>query len=240
MDCIIPARGGSKGIPKKNIALLHQIPLIAYSIFIAKKSKQINKIYVSTDSEEIAEISRFYGAETPFLRPAYLATDKANDREVFDHFFKEAKKVDLQISRDIVHLRATSPCRKENIIDKAITYFYEDSACTSLRSAHQTDLHPHKWFNLRDGYFSPLIKSTTDIEVTNMPRQSFPPVFIPNGYVDIVRFSTFKYEGKFHGEKTKSFITDPVIDIDKPLDLEKAKDDKQIILLSREIEKEYP
>ena len=91
IDCIIPARGGSKGIPKKNIVLINEIPLIAYSIFIAIKSKLIKNVYVSTDSEEIAEIAKFYGATIPCLRPIYLASDKANDKQVFSHFFEESK-----------------------------------------------------------------------------------------------------------------------------------------------------
>ena len=92
IDCIIPARGGSKGIPKKNIVLINKIPLIGYSIFVARKSKKINNIYVSTDSEEIANIAEFFGAKIPFLRPKHLASDTASDKEVFIHFFEKAKK----------------------------------------------------------------------------------------------------------------------------------------------------
>ena len=92
IDCIIPARSGSKGIPKKNIILIEKVPLIAYSIFVAKHSEQINNVYVSTDSEEIAEIANLFGAKTPFLRPKYLASDKANDKQVFIHFFRKPTK----------------------------------------------------------------------------------------------------------------------------------------------------
>ena len=74
-----------------------------------------------------------------------------------------------------------------------------------MRSAHKSDFHPHKWFNMKDGYFNPLIKSISNIEITNMPRQSFPEVYIPNGYIDIVKYSTFKFKGAFHGNKIKVF-----------------------------------
>ncbi len=239
IDCIIPARAGSKGIPKKNIILIEQLPLIAYSIFVAKKSKRINNIYVSTDSEEIAEISNFFGAKTPFLRPEYLASDKANDKQVFLHFFNEAFKLKLPLTEEVVHLRPTTPGRKIEIVDKAISEFYLNKSCTSLRSAHKSDLHPHKWFNLEDGYFRPVIKNISNIEVTNMPRQSFPSVYIPNGYIDIVKFSTFKHDGIFHGNKIKSFLTEEVIDIDKYVDLENAKTNLEIKKLAESIKKEF-
>ena len=235
IDCIIPARGGSKGIPKKNIILLNQIPLIGYTIFIALKSKYIDNVYVSTDSEEIASIARDYGAKTPCLRPSYLASDTANDKQVFSHFFEQSRKLNFPLSEDIVHLRPTTPGRDLNKVNEAIKEFLSDNECTSMRSVHESNLHPHKWFNLKNGQLKPIMQNISDIEVTNMPRQSFPKVFIPNGYIDIVRHSTFRCNGKFHGMKIKSFITQKVIDIDNLADLEQAKKDKLICDLSNDI-----
>ena len=239
IDCIIPARSGSKGIPKKNIILIEKVPLIAYTIFVAKHSEQINNVYVSTDSEEIAEIANLYGAKTPFLRPKYLASDKASDKQVFLHFFEEAYKLNIPVTENVVHLRPTTPGRSIEIIDKAILDFLSINQCTSMRSAHKSDFHPHKWFNMKDGYFNPLIKSISNIEITNMPRQSFPEVYIPNGYIDIVKYSTFKFKGAFHGNKIKSFLTEKVIDIDKPIDLEKAIKEPSIKKLANSIKKKY-
>ena len=239
IDCIIPARSGSKGIPKKNIILIEKVPLIAYTIFVAKHSEQINNVYVSTDSEEIAEIANLYGAKTPFLRPKYLASDKASDKQVFLHFFEEAYKLNIPVTENVVHLRPTTPGRSIEIIDKAILDFLSINQCTSMRSAHKSDFHPHKWFNMKDGYFNPLIKSISNIEITNMPRQSFPEVYIPNGYIDIVKYSTFKFKGAFHGNKIKSFLTEKVIDIDKPIDLEKAIKEPLIKKLANSIKKKY-
>ena len=136
IDCIIPARSGSKGIPKKNIVSLHGVPLIAYSIYIAKKSEMINNIYVSTDSYEIAEISKFFGAMTPFLRPDHLAKDQSEDRDLFLHFFEEASKLGLPLSKDVVHMRPTTPGRNQKIIDAAICEFLSDKSCTSMKFAH--------------------------------------------------------------------------------------------------------
>ena len=194
---------------------------------------------ISTDSEEIAEISRYFGAQTPILRPSYLATDEATDREVFVHFFKEAEKLDIPISRNVVHLRPTTPGRNFEIIDKAILEFSLNKNCTSLRSAHSAELYPHKWFNLENKYFVPLIKNLPDVEVTNMPRQMFPKVYIPNGYIDIVSYWTFQVNGKFHGNKIKSYLTNKVIDIDTKLDLEEVKKNKEIKYLSENIKKDY-
>ena len=239
IDCIIPARGGSKGIPKKNIVLINKIPLIAYSIFVARKSKKINNIYVSTDSEEIANIAEFFGAKIPFLRPKHLASDTSSDKEVFIHFYENAKKINLDLTEEIVHLRPTTPGRDVNIVDKAIELYFSTKKCTSLRSAHESNLTPNKWFKMKDGNFEPLIQNYSSNEVTNMPRQYFPKVYIPNGYLDIVKFSTFKHDGKFHGNIIKSFITDYVIDIDLKIDLDNALKDKTIIYLAELIKQEY-
>ena len=148
-NCLIPARKGSKGIKNKNIVNLLDIPLIAYSIFVAKQSKYIKNVYVSTDSKEIAEISEYFGAQVPFLRPSYLATDTASDREVFVHFMMIAEELGLNKTDYIVHLRPTSPGREITIIDEAIEKFLKDDNCTSLRSAHLTKNCPYKWFKIK-------------------------------------------------------------------------------------------
>ena len=149
--------------------------------------------------------------------------------------------MDIPLTEDVVHFRPTTPGRNIETIDKAILQYYSENndSTTSMRSAHKSDFHPHKWFNLEEGYFKPLIKSISNIEVTNMPSQSFPDVYIPNGYIDIVKYSTFKHDGVFHGNKIKSFLTEKVIDIDNYNDLEIVKKDKEIIKLAESIYKEY-
>ena len=191
IDCLIPARKGSKGIFKKNIIPLKNIPLIAYSIFVAKQSQFIRNVYVSTDSEEIAELSRNLGALTPFLRPNNLSTDKSGDKEVFTHYMEVSKKLGLEKSDYLVHLRPTSPGRNVEIVDRAINDFLKDKECTSLRSAHKTKNCPFKWFKIKDNYFYPIFDEDHNLEIHNMPRQVFPEVYIPNGYVDILKPSIF-------------------------------------------------
>ena len=106
--CLIPARGGSKRIPKKNIKVFHGKPLIYWSIHEAKSSELFDEIYVSTDDLEIAEIASNYGAKIPFIRPKDISNDYANDKDVRDHFLKWMKKNDLKA--DILcYLYATAP-----------------------------------------------------------------------------------------------------------------------------------
>ncbi|MBF0231888.1 MAG: acylneuraminate cytidylyltransferase family protein [Desulfamplus sp.] len=118
---IIPARGGSKGIHKKNLQQLDRIPLIAYSILVAQKVKQITRIVVSTDSEEIVEIARHYGAEVPFLRPSYLADDKAKLSMVFDHILLGLKEIEGYTPDVIVHMLPSHPFRSPELL-KTLLY----------------------------------------------------------------------------------------------------------------------
>ena len=120
---IIAARGGSKGIPKKNIIDLGGHPLIAYSIAVAKLSKLIERIIVSTDSEEIAEISKKYGAEVPFIRPEEYARDNSPDKEFVQHAINWFKEKENYAPEYMVHIRPTTPLRKPEIIDEAIEKF---------------------------------------------------------------------------------------------------------------------
>lgn len=130
---IIPARGGSKGIPKKNIKTIAGKPLIAWSIEQALASESINKVVVSTDCKEIAEIAKKFGAEVPFLRPGSISDDFAPTELAMKHALNWLKENQNYIPENIVLLQATSPIRCENSIDKALMKFEEASA-TSLVS----------------------------------------------------------------------------------------------------------
>jgi len=205
---IIPARGGSKGIPNKNIVDLGGFPLIAYSIVASKKAGL--ETYVSTDSEEIAKISKEWGAKV-IMRPKEYATDTSPDIDFIKHAIK-------YINTDyLVHLRPTTPFRNPELIKQAIREM-EKSKATSMRSAHRIAESPYKFMKIKKGYFLPFIG---DLKNSNLPRQLFEPVFHPNGYVDILKVSEI---GKtIHGKKILPFITDEVIEIDRPIDLEYAR-----------------
>jgi len=150
---IIPARGGSKGIPKKNIYNLGGYPLIAYSIAAAKMARKIDRIIVTTDSEEIADIAKKFGAEVPFLRPAEISGDTATDREFVIHTLDWLKKNEGEIPDYLIHLRPITPLRNPKKIDDAIETIMKRPKATSLRSGHKTDTVPQKCFGLENGFF---------------------------------------------------------------------------------------
>src|SRR3989338_3142947 len=153
---IIPARGGSKGVPKKSIALLCGFPLIAYSIAAAKLSKTIARVIVSTDSEEMAEVARSFGAEAPFMRPAEFARDTSPDIEFVQHAIQWLKEHESRVPEYLVHLRPTTPLRKPEDIDRAIEMLMKHKDATSLRSGYEMRESPYKLFGIQDGYFTPL------------------------------------------------------------------------------------
>src|SRR5512139_3426113 len=130
---LIPARGGSKGIPRKNIRSFAGYPLIAWSIAAAKQSSCVTRIIVSTDDEEIASVAREYGAEAPFLRPAELAQDNTTDLPVFEHALQwladnEGYKPDV-----LVQLRPTSPIRPKDCVDNAVRILMEHADADCVR-----------------------------------------------------------------------------------------------------------
>jgi len=222
---IIPARGGSKGIPRKNIIDLGGYPLIAYSIVAAKMSKMISRVIVSTDSEEIAKIAKGYGAEVPFLRPAEFATDKAGDYEVLKHALNWLKENENFEPDYLVHLRPTTPLRDPKIIDEAIKKFVEADETTALRSAHELKESPHKFFEIKNRFFAGLFMEDSNPDFQNLPRQDFATAYHPNGYVDVLKTKTILNEGVLHGKKITPFITPFLIELDGIDDIDYIKFD---------------
>lgn len=211
---IIPARGGSKGVPKKNIKELKDHPLIAYSIKASQKSQLINRTIISTDSEEIAGIAKKYGAEIPFLRPVHLASDESTDYEFIEHALNwfqdnEGKKPDY-----LVQLRPTTPLRDPALIDKAITDILADDSYTSLRSVHQMSESAYKCFEVENSVLRCLCTHSPEIDSANNARQKFPTTFQANGYVDILKSTFIIQNKKLHGNKVYSYITPTVTEID--------------------------
>ncbi len=221
---IIPARGGSKGIPKKNIYPLKTYPLIAYSIVAAQFSKQIERTVVSTDSTEIAEIAQRYGAEVPFLRPSELAKDHSTDRDFLLHAIQWFQNNEKNIPKYWVHLRPTTPLRDPAIIDRAISTILEKKEATALRSGHPVSESPFKWFQRNEsGYFEGILPDDPRPEYYNLPRQEFPPVYIPDGYVDILKTSFVSQSISLHGNKMLGFISPVCDEVDTLEDLERIQ-----------------
>ncbi len=207
---IIPARSGSKSIKDKNIKLLSGHPLIAYSIIAAKLSKKIERVIVSTDSEEYGDIAKKYGAEVPFIRPDTYSKDNSTDRDFFIHAIDWFKENENTIPEYWVHLRPTTPLRVPEKIDEAIDVILNDDTATSLRSGHKAPESPLKWFVKEDKYFKGLIEN----EEYNLPKESFEDIYIPDGYVDIVKTSYLLNNEKTHGENIISFESPVCTEID--------------------------
>jgi len=220
---LIPARGGSKSIPKKNIINLRGYPLIAYSIAAAKLSKYISRIIVSTDSKEIAEIARHYGAEVPFMRPAELATDTATDYVVFKQAMEWFENNEKYLPEYWVHLRPTTPLRNPELVDKGIEKIIRHPEATSLRSGYELREPPQKQFRIENGFFVGLFSNDSDSEYANLPRQSFSSVYQPNGYVDVIKKKVVIEDKVFHGSKILAFIVPDVGELDRPEDFEFIK-----------------
>lgn len=216
---IIPARGGSKSIPKKNIVNLGGFPLIAYSIAAAKLSKKINRVIVDTDSEEIAVISKKFGAEIPYLRPKKFATDTSTDLDFMKHSIEWFKKSEKGVPDLIVHLRPTTPLRDPFHIDEAIEKITKNKKATGLRSGHEIRESPYKLFGIASDFFIGLFPQDERPEYWNLPRQAFPSVYQPDGYVDIVIPEFILRTNKLHGPKILSYISPDTGEIDRMEDL---------------------
>lgn len=214
VDCIIPARSGSKSVPFKNVILLGKYPLIAYTIAAAKLSKKIKDIVVTTDSKKITCIAKKYGASVPFLRPEEISRDNSLDIEFFQHYIDFIQDQSMEVPDLIVHLRPTTPLREVRIIDNAIDYMIKNKEATALRSMHKTHLTPYKMFRMEKEYAAPFLNYKGIKEFYNLSRQEFEQAYIPNGFVDIIRPEVLHETGLLHGEKMKLWETDDIPDID--------------------------
>ena len=145
---IIPARGGSKGIPRKNILSFAGQPLIAWSIAAAKQSHLVTRIIVSTDDEEIAVVARRLGAEVPFLRPAELAQDLSVDLPLFEHALSWLKEHEGYQPEILIQLRPTSPIRPKKMVDGAVQMLLDHPEAHSVRGVIPSGQNPYKMWTI--------------------------------------------------------------------------------------------
>jgi CMP-N,N'-diacetyllegionaminic acid synthase len=212
---LIPARGGSKGIPRKNLIEIAGEPLIAYSITQALSSRMINRTIVSTEDEEIADVSRKYGAEIPFMRPLEFAQDTSPDLDVFYHALTWLRDEEGYECDIVVHLRPTGPIRKINLIDEAIEMLQNHPEACSLRSVSKPIQTPYKMWRIEDGYLDPIVTVEGMSESYCQPRQILPEIFWQNGYIDLVRSETILEKKLMCGHKILPFvISEPIYELD--------------------------
>ena len=179
---VVTARGGSKGLPGKNLRELGGKPLIAWTIEAGLQSRRIDRLILSTDDEEIAEVGRRFGADVPFIRPAELATDTSHHPEVMIHaaqFVAEDAAVDYDV---ILLLQPTVPFRTGAHIDQSIELFLRSGA-ESLIALKTQDYPPWWMFQLEGERIRPAFEWKPGVNVFNMERQEFPAVYRPNGAI---------------------------------------------------------
>lgn len=235
---LIPARGGSKGIPRKNLLPLLGKPLIAYTIEQAKSSRFISRVIVSTDDAEIAAVAKQHGAEVPFIRPAEFAADLSPDIDVFKHALTWLKNNEGYVPEMVVHLRPTGPLRSVPVVDRAIEQMIAHPEATALRSVNTPLLSPFKMWRLNGPYLEPLARVEGQPEAHSMPRQILPAVYWQNGYVDIVRASTVLDRGQIAGDKILPFIVDePIVELDYPDDVPRLEAALRDVAAGRPISK---
>ena len=222
MLAIIPARSGSKGLLNKNIKLLNKRPLIAWSIIAASKSSFISRIVVSTDSKEIAKVANKYGAEVPFLRPKYLATDDAKAIDNYIYTVKKIKKNYSYASDNFVVLQPTSPIRDSKDIDKAIKLYYLKKA-DSVLSCCESSLAPFTLMNLNKNNKMMISKNKKLKKIMN--RQEINPYYTPNGSIYVLNLKNLiKYKSYFSNKSFAHLMSkEKSVDINDLSDLRYAE-----------------
>jgi YrbI family 3-deoxy-D-manno-octulosonate 8-phosphate phosphatase len=222
---IVQARGGSKGLPRKNLRLLSGHPLVAYSIASGLAAKAVTRVIMSTDDEEIAEIARQYGADVPFLRPAELAQDDTPDLPLFEHAIGWLAEHENYRPQMVVQLRPTTPLRPRGMIDEAIRILWDDPAADCVRGVTIPKQTPYKmWRDGKDGCLLPLME-TSFAEPYNMPRQKLPAAYWQTGHVDVIRTTTITEKGSLTGARVRPIVIDAnyCVDIDTLVDFDLAE-----------------
>ena len=215
--CLIPARGGSKGIPFKNIQKICGKPLIEYSINAAKESKLINRIIVSTDSKHIANFAKKLGVEVPFIRPKKISNDFATQYEVVQHTVEFLLDQESYVPDIITILQPTTPIRTGKIIDKSINLLKKTKS-TSVLSVSKVKDHPNIIFDQKKEFLKPLNKNFEN----HSTRQSRTQLYAPTGSIYTFWHKTLKNYNSIYGPKIKALEIKEQefnIDIDTVYDL---------------------
>lgn len=221
---LIPARGGSKSIPRKNVKLLGGFPLIAWSIAAGLQAKCRPRVVVSTDDQEIAAVAREYGAETPFMRPAEFAQDATLDLPVFQHALTWFGEHEGWYPDLVIQLRPTSPFRPVGMVDEAVRILQNHLDASSVRGIVPSGQNPYKmWRADGPGPMKPLLH-TPILEAYNQPRQKLPPTYWQTGHIDAIRPGIIR-QGSMSGPVIYPLHIDPkyTVDLDTLLDWDRAE-----------------
>lgn len=221
---VIPARGGSKGVPRKNIKPLLGKPLIAWTIEAAQQTRHPMRVIVSTDDKEIARVAKSCGAEVPFLRPAAIAQDLSTDVEWLMHALDWLRENEGYAPEMVVRLPPTSPLRTSAHIDAGIAALEKHPGADASRAICESPKHPYKMWKVsgESPYLEPFLNEshTGFADAHNLPRQIFPKVYIHTGAVDVIRPRTIYEQKSTSGKRCVYFFMEPEasVNIDTPLD----------------------
>jgi len=218
---LIPARGQSKGIPRKNLLPIAGRPLIAYSILQAQASQRVTRVVVSTDDPEIADVAREWGAEVPFLRPREYAEDLSPDLDVFRHALEWLERAEGYRPDLVVHLRPPGPVRRVELIDAAIDLLDAHPEADAVRSVSVARQTPYKMWRLAEGgYLEPMQRVPGVADCQSLPRQRLPTVYWQNGYVDVVRPRAVLEKSSMWGDRVVPLVIDEsLLELDYPEDI---------------------
>lgn len=206
---VIPARGGSKGVPRKNVRLLGGKPLIAWTIDAARESGTIDRIIISTDDREIAATAVAWGGEVPFMRPAELARDDAPGDAPFRHAAGQMPGFDIAVL-----LQPTSPLRNAADIDGCVALAVKTGR--PVASVTESSKHPAWMFTLEGGVMSPVVPDLA--QATR--RQDLPPVYALNGAVYVMKMSNLGEGQPLVSSDTAAYVMPPErsVDVDAEID----------------------
>lgn len=221
---LVTARGGSKGVPKKNIREVSGKPLLSYNIETAKKSEYIDRIIVSTDSEEIAAVAEEYDAEVPFMRPAKYAQDLSRDYPVLKHCLEWLQENENYEPDVVAHFRPTGPLLTANELNQSIEKFQQHPEADSLRSVKAASKNPYKMYETDGDYLTAFLEHPEIDEAYNAPRQSLPEVLETTSDIGLCRRETIVKKESILGDRILPYeIPRPTVDIDTPKELKLAE-----------------
>lgn len=222
---LIPARGGSKAVKKKNLQKIAGKSLLQITIEQALACKEIDRVYVSTDCPEIKAAALQFGALVPFLRPAEFSGDLSPDIEAFLHWLDYLDSQKEALPETVVHLRVTSPFRTMSNITDALHILRSHPEADSVRSVTVPSENPFKMWRVgENGYLSPLVDSQIS-EPYNLPRQALPPVWWHSGTIDVIRTRVLREQKSMTGRCILPLVVSAreALDINKPADLRYAE-----------------
>lgn len=216
---VIPARGGSKGIPHKNIKLLNGKPLICYSIDVARQFTTDDNICVTTDDDEIIKVVEEYGLKVPFKRPDYLATDTCGSNEVIQHAYRFFAEKGIQYDA-ILLLQPTSPFRKVEFLKEAVALY--DDSIDMVTSVKLSSCNPY-YDGFEEDADSLLKISKGDGTIER--RQDAPSVWQQNGSIYVINPKSLMEKGMAHFTKIRKYAMSELysVDIDNPFDWKVAE-----------------